>query len=122
MYNAQTDTYTFDDRYIEYSTCYLTELNYSNGTYNLVYSVLTDKTVRKTYVSLTDDFKAISIDTDYPLGDINCDNVIDILDLIMLKKCIASGDTDDIMSVADFNSDGAVNAADLTQLKKLLIS
>lgn len=122
MYNAQTDTYTFDDRYIEYSTCYLTELNYSNGTYNLVYSVLTDKTVRKTYVSLTDDFKAISIDTDYPLGDINCDDVIDILDLIMLKKCIATGDTDDIMSVADFNSDGAVNAADLTQLKKLLIS
>ncbi len=122
MYNAQTDTYTFDDRYIEYSAYYLTALNYSNGTYNLVYSVLMGKTVRKTYVSLTEDFKAISIDTDYPRGDINRDGVIDILDLIMLKKCIASGDTDDIMSVADFNSDGAVNAADLAQLKKLLIS
>ena len=53
-------------------------------------------------------------------GDINCDGEIDVLDLIVLKKCIAKN-SDDFVSSADINSDGAVNGTDLVMLKKMLI-
>ena len=61
-------------------------------------------------------------------GDVNCDGVLDIIDLIRLKKYIAQivndpkfALTEEQFALADVNSDGSINAADLVALKKLLI-
>ena len=54
-------------------------------------------------------------------GDINRDGSVDIVDLILLKKYIAKGDTEEIINFADLDLDGLVSATDLVILKKLLI-
>ena len=51
-------------------------------------------------------------------GDVNCDNAIDILDIVMLVGYIlGNNDLDDVgHSVADFNQDGLINILDVVQL------
>lgn len=54
-------------------------------------------------------------------GDLNYDGIIDIRDLIMLKKSLAKGNTITGKDPADVNGDGALDQDDLVALKKMLI-
>lgn len=54
-------------------------------------------------------------------GDLNYDGIIDIRDLIMLKKSLAKGNTIMGKDPADVNGDGALDQDDLVALKKMLI-
>ena len=57
------------------------------------------------------------------LGDINCDGIIDIFDLPLLRKAVlkflADGTTPP--ANADINNDGTVNVADLVSLQRFLL-
>ena len=52
--------------------------------------------------------------------DINCDDKIDVLDIIGIKKAISAGETKTYQS--DINSDGLLNAEDAAALKKRLLN
>lgn len=52
--------------------------------------------------------------------DINCDDKINILDIIGIKKAISAGETKTYQS--DINSDGLLNAEDVAALKKRLLN
>ncbi len=54
-------------------------------------------------------------------GDLNYDGIIDIRDLIMLKKSLAKGNTITGKDPADVNGDGVLDRDDLVALKKMLI-
>ena len=54
-------------------------------------------------------------------GDLNYDGIIDIRDLIMLKKSLAKGNTITGKDPADVNGDGVLDQNDLVALKKMLI-
>lgn len=54
-------------------------------------------------------------------GDLNYDGIIDIRDLIMLKKSLAKGNTITGKDPADVNGDGVLDQKDLVALKKMLI-
>lgn len=53
------------------------------------------------------------------VGDLNRDGVVDIRDLVRMKKLLASGES--LPLYADFNNDGAVNSKDLAVMKKYLL-
>lgn len=64
----------------------------------------------------------------HKIGDVNCDNNIDILDLICLKKILAGNFTSGFYSIAenqkliaDIDLSGSVAASDLTQMRKVLL-
>lgn len=52
--------------------------------------------------------------------DVNCDDKIDVLDIIGIKKAISAGETKTYQS--DINSDGLLNAEDAAALKKRLLN
>ena len=52
------------------------------------------------------------------LGDINSDEVVNILDIIQLANMILSGDYSDN---ADLNSDGVLNILDIVILTTLIL-
>lgn len=52
--------------------------------------------------------------------DINCDDKINVLDIIGIKKAISAGETKTYQS--DINSDGLLNAEDAAALKKRLLN
>jgi hypothetical protein len=56
------------------------------------------------------------------IRDPNHDGVINILDLIYLRKIMATNDTDMIICnyCADFNGDGEINILDVIALRKYL--
>ncbi len=54
-------------------------------------------------------------------GDLNYDGIIDIRDLIMLKKSLAKDNTITGKDPADVNGDGVLDQNDLVALKKMLI-
>ena len=55
-------------------------------------------------------------------GDANGDDVTNVLDLVRLKKYLASpSDTEIDVNAADLNGDSVVDAIDLVCLKKLLL-
>ena len=55
------------------------------------------------------------------LGDANCDGVVDMKDLIRVKKLLA-GISDDVFRLnADLVGGGEVNAEDITKLVQMLI-
>ena len=55
------------------------------------------------------------------LGDVNCDDKIDILDLVRIKKVLAEVTCDYLPANAKLDSDNAVTAADMAILKQYLI-
>ena len=122
-YDSKNDIYLYDERYsdVSYNTNYLLESDYVNGEYRLKYFYSDDEKIRIFYMTLSDDLRIIGIDADYSLGDVNRDGIIDIRDLIALKKRIAGKNTDDIEAVADLNKDGKIDFDDITMLKKMLI-
>ena len=122
-YDSKNDIYLYDERYsdVSYNTNYLLESDYVNGEYRLKYFYSDDEKIRIFYMTLSDDLRIIGIDADYSLGDVNRDGIIDIRDLIALKKRIAGKNTDDIKAVADLNKDGKIDFDDITMLKKMLI-
>ena len=52
--------------------------------------------------------------------DINCDDKINVLDIIGIKKAISAGEPKTYQS--DINSDGLLNAEDAAALKKRLLN
>lgn len=56
----------------------------------------------------------------YRLGDANCDNAVDIRDIVCVKRLLAGMDTL-LEPAADADSDGVVTAADLSIIKKNLL-
>ena len=55
------------------------------------------------------------------LGDVNGDTLINIKDLIRIKKALAKVTQDYIRINADIDSDGEITAADISELKKYLM-
>lgn len=55
-------------------------------------------------------------------GDANNDGIVDITDLICVKKYISGIACEIKLKAADLNGDGAVNADDLVRLKQLLVN
>ena len=78
--------------------------------------------LNSTYFPLyEDDFRAAII-SNYPSsmpGDINSDEVVNILDIIQLANMILSGDYSDN---ADLNSDGVLNILDIVQIVNIILS
>ena len=60
-------------------------------------------------------------DSIYIPGDLNCDGIIDICDLIKLKNLVAKGEIISEKDPADVNGDGVLDEKDIIALKKLLI-
>ena len=55
------------------------------------------------------------------LGDVNDDDIIDVKDLVLVRKYMVGLDVPDFNALAaDINGDGKVNAVDLTLLRKYL--
>ena len=68
-----------------------------------------------------DDFREVII-SNYPssmLGDINNDEIVNILDIVQLANIILSGE---YTENADLNSDGSVNILDIVQLANIILS
>lgn len=88
-------------------------------------------------VGYADDFAVYELDSDYAvkcinagklvtpvhkmLGDVNGDTLINIKDLIRIKKALAKVTQDYIRINADIDSDGEITAADISELKKYLM-
>lgn len=124
-YDCENDTYILDDRFLDrFNNTELLEATYEDGIFILKYLQIYGNVasgIKNVFVALDDDLKIVKIETDYPLGDVNFDDEINILDLIALKKRIVQNRTEEIVGVADLDGDGNVNALDLVKLKKLLI-
>lgn len=56
------------------------------------------------------------------MGDANNDGIVDITDLICVKKYISGIACEIKLKAADLNGDGAVNAEDIIRLKQLLVN
>jgi len=54
-------------------------------------------------------------------GDANSDRVVNLRDLVRMKKYIAHTVDDIDLGAVDFDNDGEINAYELVQLKNLLI-
>lgn len=67
---------------------------------------------------LPNDFTPERLPSDLIAGNVNGDEVLDIRDLVRLKKLL---DNKDYSLITDFNMDGTINATDLAALKKLLL-
>ena len=80
------------------------------------------KILSSTYFPLyEDDFREVII-SNYPssmLGDINNDEIVNILDIVQLANIILSGE---YTENADLNSDGSVNILDIVQLANIILS
>ena len=59
-------------------------------------------------------------DEDVLVGDINGDEVINVLDVVQLVALILSGD--EMTSASDVNGDGNLNVLDVVQLVNLILS
>ena len=79
-------------------------------------------TLNSTYFPLyEDDFKEVII-SNYPssmAGDINNDEIVNILDIVQLANMILSGE---YAENADLNSDGIVNILDVVQIVNIILS
>ena len=81
------------------------------------------QTLNSTYFPLyADNFREVII-SNYPSnsmeGDVNSDEVVNILDIIQLVNMILSGEYADN---ADLNSDGIVNILDIIQIANIILS
>ena len=80
------------------------------------------QTLNSTYFPLyEDDFREIII-SNYPNsmeGDVNSDEIVNILDIIQLVNMILAGEYADN---ADLNSDGVVNILDIIQIANIILS
>jgi len=78
--------------------------------------------LNSTYFPLyEDDFRAAII-SNYPSsmpGDINNDEIVNILDIVQLANMILSGE---YTENADLNSDGSVNILDIVQIVNIILS
>ena len=80
-------------------------------------------TLNSTYFPLyEDDFREVII-SNYPSssmpGDINNDEIVNILDIVQLANMILSGE---YAENADLNSDGSVNILDIVQIVNIILS
>ena len=89
----------------------------SDGVTELYRAVL-----NSTYFPLyEDDFRGVII-SNYPNsmpGDINNDEIVNILDIVQLANMILSGE---YVENADLNSDGSVNILDIVQIVNIILS
>ena len=60
-------------------------------------------------------------DTCLCTGDINCDNAVNVGDMVQLKRCILQLDTGAICARADVNGDGAANVGDSVQIRRYIL-
>ena len=78
--------------------------------------------LNSTYFPLyEDDFREVII-SNYPSsmpGDINNDEIVNILDIVQLVNMILSGE---YAENADLNSDGSVNILDIVQIVNIILS
>ena len=62
-----------------------------------------------------------SLPIDGIAGDVNSDNLVDILDLVMIVNCIVGSCQIVDDSIADFNSDGSINILDIVSLANFIL-
>ena len=102
-YDCENDTYILDDRFLDrFNNTELLEATYEDGIFILKYLQIYGNVasgIKNVFVALDDDLKIVKIETDYPLGDVNFDDEINILDLIALKKRIVQNRTEEIVGL-----------------------
>ncbi len=80
------------------------------------------KVLNSTYFPLyEDEFREIII-ANYPgsmAGDINGDEIVNILDVVLLVNMVLSGEYSD---AGDINSDGIINILDIVQVANIILS
>lgn len=122
-YDSKTDKYRLDDHFKGYRMRgYLIETIYQNGIHNFKYKCISQSTVKVAHVMLDDKFRIISIDFEYETGDVNRDDIVDVRDLIFLKKQLAVKNNSEYLNFLDVSCDGKVDASDLVALKKIILS
>lgn len=57
---------------------------------------------------------------EFPLGDANCDNVLNVRDCAFIAKALAKGNADSLPQIADYNGDGKVNVRDAAAIAQAL--
>lgn len=55
------------------------------------------------------------------VGDCNSDGIVDILDLVKIKKYVAGNDTDIVFENADCNKNGTIDSDDIIYVKKIIM-
>jgi hypothetical protein len=78
--------------------------------------------LNSTYFPLYEDDFREAIISNYPSsmpGDINNDEIVNILDIVQLANMILSGE---YTENADLNSDGSVNILDIVQIVNIILS
>lgn len=65
--------------------------------------------------------KKLSANREIVLGDVNCDDEIDLLDLVRIKKVLAEVTSDYLAANADVDKDGGVATTDMAMLKQYLM-
>lgn len=125
LYDSKADVYLYDSRYVQsyYIKGYLLEANYINGKYKLKYFYYNNEKTDVCYMTLNDDLKITSIDMEYDSGDVNHDGIVDIRDLVHLKKRLAANKTTqaETNDPADVDKNNILNALDITALRKILL-
>ena len=80
--------------------------------------------VYHSYASKSLDYNIVMIDSDAAQGDVNFDNVLDILDVILLVSYILGNSdfNESQIAVSDVNGDGEINIVDIVHIITLILS
>jgi len=80
------------------------------------------------YVNNENDFvisksALFSIDCEYPLGDLNADGGLNVLDIVTLANCVLANNCGDLENgcAGDLNEDGQFNVVDITNLTCIMV-
>ena len=98
-------------------------IRYINGRYYIEKRVYLNDGICKTIrMSFDENLNVIDYDYKFITGDINGDGVVDIRDLVRLKKHFAAPAENDIPNDwLDVSEDGIINSADLAELRKIIL-
>ena len=103
-------------------TGYLTDVTLRADAYDNTGSMTVSKLFFDVYGLKKEDTQTAE-NSDFPAGDVNCDNLVTIADAVLLQKHLLGNQplTDTQYAQADISGDGSVSAADLTLLKHQLL-
>ncbi len=62
-----------------------------------------------------------SVQNESPDGDVNGDDILDVLDIIIVVGAIMDGSSDDLLAIADINQDGVVNVLDIVAMVDIIM-
>ena len=76
------------------------------------------------YIKVNTDYTELEgqeVSSDYLIGDVNQDGVVDVLDVVQLVNSVVNVETDGLPESADINQDGTINILDVVQLANLIM-